>query len=85
MNSFADAINLWPSLRSFAEDIGVDYGTAQVMKHRDSVSDKYWLQMVEAAAERRISGVTLERLAEMKAARREVARDKKRAANASAA
>lgn len=69
MNSFADAINRWPSLRTFAEDIGVDYVTAQVMKHRDSVSDKYWMRMVSCAEQRRIDGVTLEFLAALKADR----------------
>jgi hypothetical protein len=70
MKSFAEAINRWPSLRVFAEDIGVDYVTAQVMRHRDSISDKHWLRVVSAAEARGIDGVTLEFLAALKAARR---------------
>lgn len=79
MNSFADAINRWPSLRDFADDIGVDYVTAQVMRHRDSIADRHWLRVVSAASDRGLDGVTLEFLASL-AARKACARSRGRAA-----
>lgn len=69
MNSFSDAINRLPSLRAFADDIGVDYVTAQAMRNRDSISDRHWLRVVAAASSRGLDGVTLEFLAALAARR----------------
>lgn len=56
-------INLWPSLSDFASDIGVQYGTAKAMRRRGSIPSEHWLCMTAKAAERGISGVSLEALA----------------------
>lgn len=80
MKDFRALISAWPSLRSFAEDIGVAYVTAQLMKHRNSISPDYWPDVVACAARRGIRGVTIETLARMRAERRRpLARRKPRA------
>lgn len=61
--SFASLIDRWPTLRDFASDVGVAYGTAQVMRFRDRIDDRYWVAMVEAAERRGLDGVTYEALA----------------------
>jgi hypothetical protein len=66
MKTFTDVINLWPSLGEFAEDIGVNYVTAQVMKHRDSINSRHWLNVVKAAEARGFEQVTVELLASLK-------------------
>lgn len=58
-----DIINLWPSLRDFANDIGVAYGTAKAMRRRGSIPAKYWAAMIDHASTRKISGVTHKKLA----------------------
>ena len=63
--SHSDVINLWPSLGAFAQDIGVPYVTAKAMRRRGSIPAPYWLLVVSRAREREISGVTVERLAEL--------------------
>jgi len=72
MKDFVEIIQAWPapSIRSFADDIGVEYVTAQMMKHRNSISPEYWSLIVEAASDRGIHGVTLETLQRAAARRR---------------
>lgn len=65
--SHADLISGWPSISVFAEDIGAPYQTAKAMRRRGSIPSRYWLRVVEAAAARGISGVSLEALAELAA------------------
>lgn len=60
-------INRWPSLTAFAEDLGVQYGTAKAIRRRGVIPDRYWLPAVEKAQERGIADVTLEALARAKA------------------
>lgn len=69
MKSFRDIIDLWPSLTEFAADIGVRYGTAQVMRFRSQLRDEHWVRVV-AAAEKRNLPVTYQMLAEIAAARK---------------
>lgn len=69
MDTYRDIIGLWPSLREFADDIGVRYGTAQVMRYRNQLKDEHW-QAVVAAASRRGLPVTLDILARIAASRR---------------
>lgn len=66
MKTFTDVINLWPSLSEFADDIGVKYVTAQVMRYRGSIAPTHWSLVAEAAKRRGYHGVTIERLAKMK-------------------
>ena len=63
MSSFRSIIDEWPSLQAFADDLGVKYVTAQLMRHRDSIASKHWRQTVISAGRRKIPGVTLELLA----------------------
>ena len=69
----SDLIDLWPSLSAFADDLGVAYGTAKAMRRRGSILPEYWLRVVDAAAENKISGVSLEVLAIAVARDREAA------------
>jgi len=69
MTSFRSIIDLWPSLQAFADDLGVKYVTAQLMRHRDSIASKHWRQTVTSAHRRKIPGVSLEILASIKAGR----------------
>ena len=61
-------INRWPSLTAFAEDLGIQYGTAKAIRRRGVIPDRYWLPAVEKARGRGIDDVTLEALAKAKAA-----------------
>ena len=58
-----DMINLWPSLSDFADDLGIQYGTAKAMRRRGVIPSEYWLMATLAAEARSITGVTLEALA----------------------
>lgn len=68
MKTFSDIIDLWPkpSIATFADDIGVVYVTAQVMRYRDSINSKHWDAVVAAAKRRGIHGVSLAVLASIK-------------------
>lgn len=72
MHDFATIIMAWPapSIRNFADDIGVPYVNAQQMKLRNSIPDVYWDLVVAAAAKRGIDGITLERLQQLSARKR---------------
>jgi hypothetical protein len=72
--SFRELIDLWPhpSIGTVAEDLGVPYGTVQVMRHRDSIASEHWASLVDGARRRRFEGwrtVTIELLARLKAAK----------------
>lgn len=62
MISHSDIIARWGSIKEFAEDIGVLYVTAQVMKHRNSIHPRHWDAVITAAAARGIPGITYELL-----------------------
>lgn len=55
-------INRWPSISDFADDLGIQYGTAKAMRRRKAIPARYWPSVVAAARKRRISGVTLNSL-----------------------
>jgi len=59
----ADIINKWPTLSDFADDLGVQYGTAKAMRRRGAIPSEYWLTATAKAEAREIEGVTLEVLA----------------------
>ncbi len=59
----ADIINKWNSLSDFAQDLGVQYGTAKAMRRRSSIPSEHWLIVIAKASERGIKGVSLEVLA----------------------
>lgn len=70
--TYKQLIDAWPSLHSFADDLGTSYNTAKQMRRRDSVDPGYWSAMVSGAAKRGIVSVTvtLEALAAIEAARK---------------
>lgn len=61
--SHVEIINKWPSLSAFADDLGLQYGTAKAMRRRGSIPPENWLTTVNKAAEREIDGVTFDALA----------------------
>lgn len=85
MQTFSGIIDKWPSLQEFAEDIGVKYVTAQVMRHRNSIDSKHWKALVCGAEKRLFADVTLEALAEIAADRATQPRPRKRREMQSAA
>lgn len=72
MSDFATIIAAWPrpSIRTFADDVGVAYGTAQIWKHRNSIPPEYWDLVVAAAERRGIDGISLEHLQRLAASKR---------------
>jgi hypothetical protein len=68
MRSHRDIIDLWPkpSIRTFADDLGLKYSTAQLMRYRNSISSDHWCGVVEAARRRGFNAITMELLAELK-------------------
>lgn len=75
-DSHRKVIGLWPSLKAFADDLDVDYGTAKAIRRRNSIQVTDFPTVVEAALRRSIPGITYELLA--RTARR--ARQRKTAA-----
>ena len=59
----AAIINKWPSLSAFADDLGIQYGTAKAMRRRGTIPSEHWLAIIIKASERKIEGVSLEVLA----------------------
>lgn len=57
-----DVIDQWPSLKEFADDIGVEYGTAKAARRRNSIPDEWRPRVIEKARARGIRGVTFESL-----------------------
>lgn len=70
MDTVASIMGAWPTDADFARDIGVKPNHGQVMKARGSIPPSYWPDVVSAARQRGIEGVTIERLAAMAASRR---------------
>jgi hypothetical protein len=59
----AEIINKWPTLSDFADDLGVQYGTAKAMRRRSSIPSEHWLTVIAKAGDRDIDGISLEVLA----------------------
>lgn len=55
MSAAATIIGLWPTVRCFAEDIGVSLKHAHVMKVRGVIPAARWPSVVSAAARRQIA------------------------------
>lgn len=73
MNDYASLIAQWPRpfIRTFADDVGVAYLTAQMWRQRNSIPPEYWDLVVSAAAKRGIR-VTMDDLQRLAAKRRKV-------------
>lgn len=74
LNSHREIMSLWPSLNDLVSDLN-EYGPHDVhkghvssFKNRDSLPPAFWPALVRAARQRRIRGVTLQRLADIKEA-----------------
>lgn len=63
----ADVIDAFGGATSFAAIIGRKPSTASEMKRNGSIPARYWLKVVEAAGEKGLADITLERLAEIAA------------------
>ena len=50
-DTFEDLIEQW-GIAQFADDLGINYSTANAMKQRNSVAVKYWPQIIQAAPRR---------------------------------
>jgi hypothetical protein len=58
---------IWPTLSDLAADLRKPYTTIQSWVHRNSIPARYDLELIEAA-KRRGADLTLQQLAEMRAA-----------------
>ena len=67
MKTFRDIIAAWPkpSLKTFADDLGIRYGTVQLMNFRCSIGPRHWPAVEAAARRRKIKGVTVALMADM--------------------
>ena len=70
MQSFHEIMDAWSSDIVLAEDLQIPASHARTMRARGSIPAKYWTPLVAAAQRRGIKGVTIEVLAEIKAAQR---------------
>ena len=62
MKDFRELIERWDSIGDFASDMGLKYSTAQVMKHRNWISDDHWPKLLEVCRKRGHGDVTKEAL-----------------------
>lgn len=56
----------WPSYAEFARSVGVSEGAAQQWRIRGTIPPEYWEQVVKAADEDGVDGVTLQSLLRMR-------------------
>lgn len=63
MNSFSEIIDAFHG--EFAQAAGIEESHARTMKARDSIPGPYRLRVAQAAKERSLEGITLERMAEL--------------------
>jgi hypothetical protein len=74
MKTFADIINAWPSAEVFADDLRLRYRShARVMKVRNSIPEKYWPDVVDAARRRGIASISMQMLESAAKARKSAA------------
>lgn len=65
MESFSSLITALGGPTEVAAALGMNAGTVQKMKDRDSIKPKRWPQFIKLAQERGLSNVTLESLARL--------------------
>lgn len=70
MDTFADIINGIGGPAAFGRAIGITTERAAEMRRRGSIPPEYWPQVVTASSGTKAEGVTIERLAAMRAERR---------------
>lgn len=54
VKTHADIIELWPSMRVLAEDIGESIGNVTMWKVRNSIPAHSWVRLVKASQDRDI-------------------------------
>ncbi len=71
LNSFREVIGLWPSLRALSEEpeVGANLMAVRKWQQRDSIPSEEWMGIAKAAQKRGFSEVTIELLAQIKAAK----------------
>lgn len=69
MNTFAAVIDAFGGPGPFGSAIGIPDSHARTMKARDSIPAGRWVEVVDAATRLQVVGVTIERLAQIEAAR----------------
>lgn len=85
MPTFRDIIERWPSLGEYADEIGVRYVTAQVMKHRNKISSGHWKAVVSAAKRRGFKDITYDLLVDIEEETRKRSRPPRRRSKSGAA
>ena len=65
MDTFACIIARWPTISALADDLGVQYVTAQAMARRQRIPSRHWNSLVAGAQRRGFDGVTLNLLADI--------------------
>ena len=70
--SHRDVIDLWPTLRDFADDIGVTYNTAKHMRRRNSIPDAHRAAAIDGAVRRELGELSFELLTRLAPSRRGV-------------
>ena len=65
-HTFRDVIDNWPGgIKGLAEDAGVDRKLVSGWKRRNLIPSNYWLRMVDRAAGKGFTGITLRTLAKI--------------------
>ncbi|MCM2293062.1 hypothetical protein NAC44_12090 [Allorhizobium sp. BGMRC 0089] len=67
-SSISALIEQWPTITEFAAEVGCGYEAARQMRRRQSIAPEHWPKIVSASRARKIPGVTLEWLAQQRAA-----------------
>lgn len=71
INSFAELIEKFGGPAKFGRAVGMTPGAAKQAKRRDSVAVEYFPAVAKAAQDREIQGVTVKKLVELAATRKE--------------
>lgn len=66
--SIPDLISRWGTIGEFASAIGVGYEAARQMRSRRRIAPEHWQSVIRAAENADIPGVTIEWLADQRAA-----------------
>jgi hypothetical protein len=74
INSFSEVIDKLGGPAAFGRAVGMTPNTAKQARRRDSLSPEYFSDAANAARERGIAGVTVERLVQLAAERRKAGR-----------
>lgn len=66
--SISDLIDKFDTITAFASEVGCGYEAARQMRRRKKIAPEYWAKVVDVAKAKKIDGVTLEWLAQQRAA-----------------